>query len=226
MKKIVMLISLSLLSICEISAGVVPLPNDLPTIEALISLHKKMKKAEDAALEKIGISLAEQGQVTKKTNKFNEARTTLNGKVNNAYSYVVLAGALSSTTRSLYDLIKEYTTFTKAASSTLFKKPMATWYYAEANYALAKEVKATKALLATMTASGMNIMRSSMDEKLNLIFAIKAQIEKMRDIIDRTYWWCSVVVNGGFKHYYIWDILNSEVTDAIARGIINQWIQS
>ena len=103
---------------------------------------------------------------------------------------------------------------------------MATWYYAEANYALAKEVKATKALLATMTASGMNIMRSSMDEKLNLIFAIKGQIEKMRDIIDRTYWWCSVVVNGGFKHYYIWDILNSEVTDAIARGIINQWIQS
>ena len=66
MKKIVMLISFSLLSICEISAGVVPLPNDLPTIEALISLHKKMKKAEDAALEKIGISLAEQGQVTKK----------------------------------------------------------------------------------------------------------------------------------------------------------------
>lgn len=206
-----------------VKADIIPIPNDLPTIEALMSLHKTMKKAEDKALEKIGVSYGIQTEVSKNTSKFNEVRTTLDSKLNNKYSYIIFAGAISTTTRSLYNLLQEYTRFTKAASSTLFKKPMCTWYYMEANYALAKEIKATKVLIATMTANGFNLSRSSMDEKMNLIFTVKSSIDKMRDIIDRTYWWCSVVVNGGFKYYFIWDILNSNVTDEIAKGIINQW---
>lgn len=204
-------------------ADVIPLPDDLPTITALISLHKKMKKAEDNAAEKVTVSYGTQTEATKETNTFYVARSTLDSKLNNAYSYVVLAGALSSTTTSLYRLIEEYTTLTKAASKTIFKKPMCTWYYMEANYALAKEVKSLKVLVASLTASGTNVLRSSMEEKLTLTFQIKASIEKMRSIIDRTYWWCSVVATGGFKFYYVWDILNSDVTDAIAKGIINQW---
>jgi hypothetical protein len=31
------------------------------------------------------------------------------------------------------------------------------------------------------------------------------------------------VAVGGFHYDYIWDILNSEVTDEIATGLINQW---
>lgn len=198
-------------------------PKDLPTITALISLHKKMKKAEDKAAEKVTLSYGTQTKATKETNTFYVARSTLDSKLNNAYSYVVLAGALSSTTTSLYRLINEYSTLTQAASKTIFKKPMCTWYYLEANYALSKEVKSLKVLVTSLTASGTNVLRSSMEEKLTLTFQIKASIEKMRSIIDRTYWWCSVVATGGFKFYYVWDILNSDVTDAIAKGIINQW---
>ena len=43
----------------------VEMPADLPTIEALISLHKMMKAEEDKAMEKIGVSFGEQSVVTK-----------------------------------------------------------------------------------------------------------------------------------------------------------------
>lgn len=223
MKRLLVSFAIFLIAAVNMYADLIPLPADLPSIEALMSLHKTMKSAEDKALNKITLSYVTQTEATKQTIKFNDVKTTLNSKLNNAYSYVVFAGSLSSTTKSLYDLINEYSTFTKAASSTLFKKPMCTWYYVEANFALAREIKNLKAQIATFTASGFNLMRSSMQEKLDMIMYMKTTIEKMRGIINRTYWWCSVVVQEGFKFYYISDILNSDVTDNLAKSIINKW---
>lgn len=220
MKKLCFLLIAAL--VCVVANASV-LPHDPATIEALISLHKQIKKAEDKALKKVALSYGTQTEVTSNTNKFHETRTALNSKLNNAYSYVVLAGAIGSTSNSLYKLIDEYIDLTEAASKTIFKKPMCTWYYTEATLALAKEVKDLKSLIATMTASGLNVMRSSMDDKLDLIFHIKSKIDSMRSLVSRTYWWCSVAATGGFKVYYIGDILNSKVTDGIAKGIINSW---
>jgi hypothetical protein len=38
----------------------IDIPEDLPTIEALISLHKNMKSAEDDAMKNIAVSYGEQ----------------------------------------------------------------------------------------------------------------------------------------------------------------------
>ena len=100
---------------------------------------------------------------------------------------------------------------------------MVAWYFAEANLACSREIKNIKALYLTMTASGLNVMKASMDEKLNLVNSIKTSIDTMRGIIDSAYCWASIVAVGGFQYDYIWDILNSEVTDEIATGLINQW---
>lgn len=198
-------------------------PQDFPTIEALISLHKMIKGEEDAARDKIAISFGEQSLVTKGANKFNDARTTLDSKLSNGYSYVLLAASLSYTASSMYKLIKEYSEFAQLSVQYSTKKPMVAWYFAEANLACSREIKNIKALYLTMTASGLNVMKASMDEKLNLVNSIKTSIDTMRGIIDSAYCWASIVAVGGFHYDYIWDILNSEVTDEIATGLINQW---
>ncbi|MDC7142244.1 hypothetical protein PQG90_17960, partial [Bacteroides finegoldii] len=54
------------------SATAVVIPKDLPTIEALIALHKCIKKDEDQALGRVATSFGEQSLVTKGANKFNE----------------------------------------------------------------------------------------------------------------------------------------------------------
>lgn len=198
-------------------------PQDFPTIEALISLHKMIKGEEDAARDKIAVSFGEQSMVTKGANKFNDARTTLDSKLSNGYSYVLLAASLSYTASSMYKLIQEYSEFAQLSVQYSTKKPMVAWYFAEANLACSREIKNIKALYLTMTASGLNVMKASMDEKLNLVNSIKTSIDTMRGIIDSAYCWASIVAVGGFHYDYIWEILNSEVTDEIATGLINQW---
>ena len=198
-------------------------PQDFPTIEALISLHKMIKGEEDAARDKIAVSFGEQSLVTKGANKFNDARTTLDSKLSNGYSYVLLAASLSYTASSMYKLIQEYSEFAQLSVQYSTKKPIVAWYFAEANLACSREIKNIKALYLTMTASGLNVMKASMDEKLNLVNSIKTSIDTMRGIIDSAYCWASIVAVGGFHYDYIWDILNSEVTDEIATGLINQW---
>lgn len=198
-------------------------PGDLPTIEALISLHKMVKGQEDAARDRVAVSFGEQSMVTKGADKFNDVRTTLDSKLSNGYSYVLLAACLSSTANSMYKLIQEYSEFARLSANYTTKKPMVGWYFTEANLACSREIKNIKALYMTMTASGLNVMKASMDEKLNLVNSIKTSIDTMRGIIDSAYCWASVVAIGGFHYDYIWDILNSEVTDEIATGLINQW---
>ena len=188
------------------SCHAIEYPKNAPLIEALIQLHKDMKHAEDNARD-----------------DFHDVKTTLNTKLSNAYSYVLLAAALSGTANSLYKLINEYADFTSSMASTVTSKPMVGWYYAEAVYACEREIKNIKALYTTMTASGLNIMKASMDEKLNMIFQIKASIDSMLRIIEDASFWCSCVAIGGFAHDYIWDILNSDVTNAIAEGLITKW---
>ena len=199
------------------------IPHDPGTIEALISLHKLIKGEEDKALAKVTASFREQSVITKGVGKFNAVRTVLDSKLGNGYSYVILAGALASTANDLYRLINEYSRFTQSTFGNTFKKPIVAWYYAEANVACARELKIIKALYAIMTASGMNVMKASMDEKLRLVMELKLCIDNMRAIIDSANVWCSIITVGGFRYDYIWDILNSEVTDKIAEGVITKW---
>ena len=80
MKKYIIILSFAVCCF-QAHAGVIPLPKDLPTTEALMHLHKTMKKAEDKALIKLGEGKITQDEVTNKTTKFNEVRNILDSKL-------------------------------------------------------------------------------------------------------------------------------------------------
>ena len=215
-----------LLTLCLLTAfqgSAFDLPKDLPTFEALMALHKCVKKDEDAALQRVATSFGEQSLVAKGAKKFNEVRTTLDTKLNNAYSYVVLAGAISSTASSLYLLAKEYADFTENTYQTVLKKPFVAWYYTEANVAIAREIKHCYTLYAAVAASGINVMKASMDEKLDLVMTLKTSIDRARYIIDNANLYCYMITECGWKPDYIWEILTSDVKDEIVKIVINNW---
>ncbi len=207
----------------SVSAGSFELPKDLPTFEALMALHKCVKKDEDAALERVATSFGEQSIVTKGAKKFNDVRTTLDTKLNNAYSYVVLAGAISATANSLYLLTKEYADFTENTYQNVLKKPFVAWYFTEANVAISREIKHCYTLYASVAASGINVMKASMDEKLNLVMTLKTSIDRARYIIDNANLYCYMITECGWKPDYIWEILTSDVKDEIVKIVINNW---
>ncbi len=198
-------------------------PKDMPTFEALMALHKAVKKDEDQALARIATSFGEQSLVTKGAEKFNDVRSMLDTRLNNAYSYVVLAAAISSTASSLYLLTKEYKDFTVNTYRHVSEKPFVAWYCTEANVAIAREIKHARKLYATIAASGINLMKASMDEKLNLVMSLKDTIENARRIIDNANLYCYLVTDCGWKPDYIWEILTSEVKDGIVSAVVNKW---
>ena len=218
-----LVLALAFLQPVKVSAYV--LPKDLPTIEALIALHKAVKKDEDQALQRVATSFGEQSLLTKGAVKFNDVRTTLDTKLSNAHSYLVLAGAISSTANSLYQLVRDYKDFTSNTFSHVSKKPFVAWYYADANVAISHEVKHCYKLYASVAASGINLMKASMDEKLNLVMTLKTTIDKARYIIDNANLYCFLITDCGWKPDYIWEILNSSVKDEIADKVINKWKQ-
>ncbi len=214
---------LSALLLFPFNAGAFDFPRDLPTFEALMALHKAVKKDEDQAVARIATSFGEQSLVTKGAKKFNDVRSTLDSKLNNAYSYVVLAGAISSTANSLYMLTKEYKDFTVNTYKYVSKKPFVAWYYTDANVAIAREIKHARKLYASVTASGINLMKASMDEKLNLVMTLKNTIDNARRIIDNANLYCYLVTDCGWKPDYIWEILTSSVKDEIVEGVVGKW---
>ena len=154
-------IILSLVILLPVRTFAIDLPKDLPTIEALIALHKAIKKDEDKALQRVATSFGEQSVITKGANKFNDVRTTLDTRLNNVHSYLVLAGAISSTTNSLYMLVKEYKDFTSNTFKHVSGKPFVAWYYADANVA----IKGGEALLQPLCFGGG--IRHQPDESLH-----------------------------------------------------------
>lgn len=204
-------------------ADVFDLPKDLPTAEALMALHKCIKKDEDQALARIATSFGEQSIVTKGARKFNDVRSALDSRLNNAYSYVILAGAVSSTASSLYRLTREYSNFTVNTFKHVQKRPFVAWYYTEANVAVSREIKHCYKLYASVAASGLNLMKASMDEKLELVLTLKRSIDNARYIIDNASLYCYLITDCGWKPDYIWEILTSEVRDEIVNEVINKW---
>ena len=225
MRKIRLTVISALLSalLCSFHAAAFDFPRDMPTFEALMALHKAVKKDEDQAVARIATSFGEQSLVTKGAKKFNDVRSTLDSRLNNAYSYVVLAGAISSTANSLYMLTKEYKDFTVNTYKYVSKKPFVAWYYTDANVAIAREIKHAQRLYVSMAASGINLMKASMDEKLNLVMSLKNTIDNARRIIDNANLYCYLVTDCGWKPDYIWEILTSSVKDEIVEGVVGKW---
>lgn len=225
MGKIRLTVISTLLSVllCPFHATAFDFPRDMPTFEALMALHKAVKKDEDQAVARIAMSFGEQSLVTKGAKKFNDVRSTLDSRLNNAYSYVVLAGAISSTANSLYMLTKEYKDFTVNTYKYVSKKPFVAWYYTDANVAIAREIKHAQRLYVSVAASGINLMRASMDEKLDLVMTLKNTIDNARRIIDNANLYCYLVTDCGWKPDYIWEILTSSVKDEIVEGVVGKW---
>ena len=221
MKKII-LILLLFLSTYNSWAGIVG-PDDLPTISALIELHNQMAKAEELSVHQVSASYLEQEVATENTTKFHEVRKTLNSKLNNAHQWIILAAAMSKTTLDVGNVTKEYIQFTKLMSNNLFRKPQIAWYFAETNYNVAKRISLLKNSITLLVASETNILKATLDERIEVINNIQEQIAVIRSLINQALFWSKCVSLGGFRYDYIWDILNSDVYDGIAKDIINNW---
>lgn len=198
-------------------------PKDQNTIEAFIYLHKQMKKQETKALEKISTSnLVTQKEVTEKSKDFNSTRTTINTKIDDAMAWVTFAQALFYTSADLVECANEYYEFSKNSYESVKKYPFIALYYTEACSKISDEVKSMKRLFRKVSDEG-GFIKASMDERIKVIYAIQAAIVRCRGIISHASWTCRLYMTPGVKTLHLWEVINSETCDKIAKGLINKW---
>lgn len=225
-KRFVYTLILSVIGVVNAFGLPVPeVPKDPATLEALMALHKSIKSDEDVAKEKIIASFGEQSAITKGATKFLDARTWINMRLKDANSYVTLAAVLSSTAKGLYDLTQEYSTFISKTAQEARKKPFVLFYFAQANKRVYKEVEHVKKLYASMAISNLNLMYATMQQKFNILMTIKASITEIRGIIRDASQMVYLVTECNWRPDYVWEIINSEITDEITDNLKALWIQ-
>lgn len=223
MKYLVSIILVFTATLGAYAGNVIPIPRDMPTIEALIDLHKMVRKEEAAASARLLSSEAEQNLITKGADKARQVREYLETRSANAYSYVIFASSLSSASLSLYKLIDDYSEFTRRTAASVADNPGVAWYFANAQVSINREIKHIKRLLIKMTSQGFNLIKATMDERLNMVFTIQSGIEAIRGIIHNAALYCSLVSGGYWQPDYLKEIMNSDILRDIAYGIISKW---
>lgn len=214
------------ISIDGFALDVIPLPNDQPTIEALIDAHKKMRKAEDLAVLEI-TAIEETHRLTDKAAKaFNQTRTVLNKRMSDVNSYIMLATRLTKVTLSMKKLVGDYKDFTTLTYQNALKHPMAMFYFTRANLLLKKEIEHLTHLIAGYVSSQVNILKATMKEKYQMLSEIEMSIANLHRIIMHNDLVCRSMLYTGIKIWHIQDIFNKETQELILHKIIALWIKN
>lgn len=204
-------------------ADVIPIPEDVPSIEALIDAHKKMKKAEDLAVLELGAIEETHGLTERVTAAYNKTRTTLNKRLSDGNSYLSLATQIVNVTVKLENLIENYKDFTTLTYQYALKKPYVLVYYTKANYKLSKEIKHLSAIIGEYTASGLGILKATLEEKYRMVNMIEVSISALNRIIWRSDLICRSVIRIGLKSYHIQDLFDKETQELMTQLLIEQW---
>ena len=199
------------------------LPHDLPTIEALIDQHKQNMRAEDESNKQLAANASIKDMVKDVSKKYDEVKTILDKKSNDALAYLALATEMSRCVTNTVRLTKEYQEFTSFAARHATSKPMVAWYTLEANNKVYKELKSIRKMYLAVAATSTNFFRATNKERMNIIWTLDQSIMRMRDVIQQAYMWCDLLVGGYVHEDHIWEILNSSVLEDIGKTVINEW---
>lgn len=180
MKKIILILSFILIIGNYSHAIDYGLPGDLPTIEALINLHKQMKKNEQASLAQCASITAEQERTTNVSGKISEIRSTINKKMCDVNSYIVLATTIINTTTNLKNLKDELNEFVFETSPLIIQKPYTAKYFYNAEQRIQHSIERLAKLIGGFSVESLNVLKASMDEKFKLLYIIDSTINEMR----------------------------------------------
>ena len=199
------------------------LPHDMPTIEALIDQHKQNMRAEDESNRQLAANASIKAMVKDVSKKYDEVKTILDKKSNDALAYLALATEMSRCVTNTVRLTREYQEFTSFAARHATSKPMVAWYTLEANNKVYKELKSIRKMYLAVAATSTNFFRATNKERMNIIWTLDQSIMRMRDVIQQAYMWCDLLVGGYVHEDHIWEILNSSVLEDIGKTVINEW---
>lgn len=148
----------------------------------------------------------------------------LNQRLADVGSIVTLVSSLASITLQLKNLTESYAEFTETAYKNAQRHPFLVMVYTNANLQIASEIKHITKCCADFAAYQTNVLKSTMNEKRQLLGFISANIAAVQQIINRASLTCRSMLSTGVKEYHVWEIINSKTNQEIINKVIGKWI--
>lgn len=221
-------ITLALLLLLTAATGTwaVVVPEDAPTIEALIDAHKHMKKAEDMALAQLTTIREEHSLTERATTAWNTTRSVLNKKMSDAQSYLKLAMMIASTTLQIKNMTEEYADFTSTTYRIAQKKPYVMVFYLRAHAHIAQEMKSIRNLAANVASSNMNVLKASIEDKYRMLGLLSASVGSVRRIMDRNALFIRSIGRSGLQIWHMEELLGIMSSKGLGQMAVERWLQA
>lgn len=215
----------ALFMVVSLAAGAnVFFPTDMPTITALIELHKGVAKQQSRAVARIGKSAEGQLLIKQKAENIENNTTTMRSRTNNVHSWVILAGTLTKAANEIDALIKEYTEFQTTTYNAFKQNSQALWYYQKSNEDIAREIKRARQVFTGL--AGTSVMQATMAERLQLAYRIVDIIETARRIIYRASIYVTTMVPHDNIFITLQNSLSEEDKNALIKQTVSTWKKS
>lgn len=208
-----------------LSCGVLPTrATDFGNMELFISLHKQNAKAEKESLHQLQTSFGIVTQIKKGVAKVKEGRDILANRTKDITGNAIIWLRVASIGKQLVELTNSFVEYTGEIPKLTKDNPMNLWYYTEALTSCYDEAKNLRKRLESLGAAQLDLMHATMDEKLMLINNIESSIRTCKMILDDAYFYARFPIYKGYTRLFIWDILDSKTTDAIANEVIKLYV--
>ncbi len=208
-----------------LSCSVLPTrATDFGNMELFISLHKQNAKAEKESLRQLEASLGLVTQIKKGVTKVKEGRDILATRTKDITGNAIIWLRVASIGKQLVELTNSFVEYSQEIPQLTKENPMNLWYYTEALSSCYDEAKNLRNRLESLGAAQLDLMHATMDEKLMLINNIESSISTCKMILDDAYFYAHIPIYNGYTRLFIWDILDSKTTDAIAKEVINLYV--
>lgn len=202
-------------------------PHDVLTLEALIALHKEMKKNEDLSLTQVATVVAEQEITTDLSNKWSDVKQTINSKINDVNSYMLFVSSVVNVTNKLKSLISEYNDYISDIGPIVLDKPYCAENYSAVNIKLGKEVSRLSKAIVNFTLNysipGASFFAASMDEKMQIIYNIDSIVTNMRSMINSSSNYIRYANWYNFKPISAFELEPDDIRKKNCQELINRW---
>lgn len=196
---------------------------DIPTLEAMISLHKMTNTKELAIREKLTWLNAGQIVTKQETTGFKKTMDIYHQRLQDAQGWMQLATTLASLGMKIYNTEKDMEEFFAASPELVKKGAIPAAVYASGVYKIQKDIRKAIKDLATLEISNLNILRSTMKQKLQLVYFIDATISSIRSTMEYTLFYCRWCTRSEFIRENIRYLFTTEMSKDAAGKALELW---
>ena len=219
-KFIAILCFMSCLSLSCKADDIIPVPHDVATIEALISMHKSLMELYKSGENKEEIATASQFSVKEMAKKYNNVASNIQLRLKQGYAYLQYAYMLVKMIELSVNIIDEYTDFTQNIFSKVSSNPWVLVLYTDVTLTCEKKVKKIYNLIELNTAAQANLLKLDDERRMHFMLALETELYSLKSYISYQAFHMQMYKQGYLRYADIWDIMNSETLDRIAAEVI------